>query len=125
MHEFVHRFLARRRKAGSRSADPRDGVEDRMPVDCYLGAVVPGGEPLQRDELALQERIEIRAIQLYLLRGVLNQHQGCKFMGARHLRFLGYRCCVCWGACMTAIAPLARSSPPPRSHRATASPRER
>jgi hypothetical protein len=50
---------------------------------------------MQPDELALQERIKIRTIQLYLIRGVLNQHQGCKFMGPPHLRLPGYRRCVC------------------------------
>jgi hypothetical protein len=40
-----------------------------MPVDCYLGALVPGGEPLQSDELAFLKRIKIRTIQLYGIRG--------------------------------------------------------
>lgn len=59
-----------------------------MPVDGYLGARVPGREPLEPDELAFQERGKIRAIELDLIRGVPDQHQGCKFMGSQHLRLL-------------------------------------
>jgi hypothetical protein len=69
-----------------------------MSVDCYLGALVPGREPLQPDELALPERVKVRAIQLHLIRGILEQHQGCKFTGTQHLRLRGDRRCVWWGA---------------------------
>jgi hypothetical protein len=69
-----------------------------MPVDRYLGALVSGREPLQPDELTFQERVRIRTIQFHLIRGVLNQHPGCKFMGTQHLRLPGYGRCVCWGA---------------------------
>ncbi len=50
--------LVRRHTTGSRSADPGHGFEDRMPVDGYLGARLSGREPLQPDELALQERVK-------------------------------------------------------------------
>jgi hypothetical protein len=59
---------------------------------------------LQSDELAFLKRVKIRTIQLYVIRGVLDQHQGCKFMGTQHLRLLGYRRCVCLGACMKPVA---------------------
>ncbi|CAE6910130.1 hypothetical protein R69927_05943 [Paraburkholderia domus] len=55
----------------SRSATASNGFEDRMPIDCSLGARVSGREPLQPDELALQERGKIRAAQLHLIRSVL------------------------------------------------------
>ena len=58
---------------GSRSADPGNGFEDRMPVDCYLGARVSGPEPLQPDELSmLSQRFWRRNDDKLLMRYILH-----------------------------------------------------
>ena len=52
---------------------PCDGLEERIPVGGQLRTFIPRCDSFQRDELTLKERVQLGAIQLELIWGVLEE----------------------------------------------------
>jgi hypothetical protein len=61
-----------------------DGPEYRIAVIGEMGTLAARSEPLQCNELTLDERTELDAVRIDLIPAIPDQHQCGEFMGSQH-----------------------------------------
>jgi len=81
---------------GSRAAAARANVpgslEQNVALECHPGITAVGAAALQRNELPLDQRFDIGAVQVVGFSAVVDEKQYGKFMGTQH----SWLQLVCW-----------------------------
>jgi hypothetical protein len=64
--------------------DMPGGLEKDVSLKGHAGVALVRAAPLQRDELSLDERLDIGAVQIIGFSTVVDEKQDGKFMGTQH-----------------------------------------
>ncbi|KJJ95686.1 hypothetical protein UB44_21765 [Burkholderiaceae bacterium 26] len=79
-----NRLVRHSHQTAAAGADVSGSLEQDVALEGYPGIAVVGATALQRNELSLDERFDIGAIQIVGFSAVVDEKQNGKFMGTQH-----------------------------------------
>lgn len=81
-----------------------EGLEENIPLESDLRPSAAWPKLFERDELACQQRLDIREIQVGLVGSLVYQYEGGELMGTQHHRLLDYRSILPGGLRLQSVA---------------------